>query len=711
MKKIICIIVLLIAGYNPLYSQEVSNKNKEVIIFWDTSLSMLDRDIEKDISFLEDYLQFEAISKAKVIVFNTTVIQNQEFNLLGTNYDALQEFLRSSVYDGNTNYDLLNIFIKQHQESLFFTDNLSGKNLNATGFIVNSRKSNSNDFFEVLNKDLGVIPPIYLAKYVGIHNNSNTKTLNKDPNIKEINYSGMVYEDDFPLSKIKIILNKKDTIFSGIKGGFELKAIPGDVLVFENNIKRQLAYTLTKQQYLNVVFKSDAESLDEVIIKGALESEPVLKKTAYGLINEDRVGYAVQSMSNKEIPKTAVRPSEMLQGKFSGVTYGANQDLSQVVIRGGSNSLKLNNYGLIVIDGVPMPRSDSGSGGRINSTGHIDPNNIESITVLKGLAATNQYGTLGNNGVLLITSKTGTFSKGKKKELKVMNNNVYDDTKLKINKGKKSIPYIQELSKFKKVNEAYTYYLTQRLEYLDKAHYFLDVSKFFRPSNRQLANTIISNVLELFPDDLAVLRSLAYNYEESNDVSSALEVYQKILVLNEKAGQANVDLIQSLIANKNYEKAFELFLKITDESAGQNTNFSGISKTITNDFKNFMRLHNMKLKAATSSVPSKYTYNTKYDARIVVKWNNPNAEFVIQFVNPIKRFITWEHTLSANRSRIDDELQKGYFTEEFHINGEIKELKGKWLLNLKDLGNSSIHRIFLRLFYIQISGNQINLKP
>ena len=468
MKKLIFLMLSLTASYGSLFSQEVSNNNKEVTIFWDTSFSMIDRETEKDLSFLVDYLKYEAISNVNVIVFSDKIIHTKDFNLLDQDYDGIQQFLRNSIYDGSTNYDLLGSLTKLHQESIFFTDNLSGKNLNASGFVVNSRKSSRRDFFEVLNKNFGTTLPTYLAKYIGIHNNSNTKTLNKNPNIKEINYSGTVYVDDFPLNDSKITVEGGASVRSDINGKFELKAYEGALLIFEDESGQRLEYTLTKDPYFNVTFRKGVEALSEVTIKSKQKTETKEKMTASGLKNEDKVGYASQSISNKDITKTATQASQTLQGKFSGVTYGANQDLSQVVIRGGSNSLLSNNYGLIVVDGVPMPRSSSSTGGAVQTSSHIDPNNIESITVLKGLAATNQYGTLGNNGVLLVTTKTGTFSKGKKKELKVMNNNVYDDTKLKINKGKKSISYINELSKFKKVNEAYTHYLTQRLEYLER---------------------------------------------------------------------------------------------------------------------------------------------------------------------------------------------------------------------------------------------------
>jgi uncharacterized protein YfaP (DUF2135 family) len=68
---------------------------------------------------------------------------------------------------------------------------------------------------------------------------------------------------------------------------------------------------------------------------------------------------------------------------------------------------------------------------------------------------------------------------------------------------------------------------------------------------------------------------------------------------------------------------------------------------------------------------------------LVFDWNNPDAEFEIQFVNPSKRFFKWLHT-RENPEEINDELKNGYSQEEFEIVGGDK---GEWIINVKYLGN------------------------
>ena len=99
-----------------------------------------------------------------------------------------------------------------------------------------------------------------------------------------------------------------------------------------------------------------------------------------------------------------------------------------------------------MVDGVSLSRSNSGVavptgpndtsiGSPINSTSYLDPNNIADVTILKGLAATNRYGSLGNNGVILITTKTASYDvvNNKNKDQALLTNNIYDG-KIKVNK-------------------------------------------------------------------------------------------------------------------------------------------------------------------------------------------------------------------------------------------------------------------------------------
>lgn len=141
---------------------------------------------------------------------------------------------------------------------------------------------------------------------------------------------------------------------------------------------------------------SSGEILDEVVVIG------------YGTVKREDATGAIQSVGTKDFNKGAINsPQELLAGKVAGVQItppAAPGDGAVIRIRGGS-SLSASNDPLIVIDGVPI--ENSGVSGSRNALNVINPNDIETFTVLKDASATAIYGSRASNGVILITTKKG----------------------------------------------------------------------------------------------------------------------------------------------------------------------------------------------------------------------------------------------------------------------------------------------------------------
>ncbi len=191
------------------------------------------------------------------------------------------------------------------------------------------------------------------------------------------------------------------------------------------------------QSTINVTLTSDTEDLDEVVV------------TALGISREKKsLGYAVQEVSGDEMNKVqSSNFATALSGKVAGVqiSNGTNMGGSSNVIIRGSSSLTNNNQALFVVDGVPIDNSINNSSYQAvggagydygNAASDINQNDIESVSVLKGAAATALYGSRAANGVILITTKKG---KEGKKDLGVSVN--YNVTLSKIDK--KTMPEYQ----------------------------------------------------------------------------------------------------------------------------------------------------------------------------------------------------------------------------------------------------------------------------
>ena len=158
---------------------------------------------------------------------------------------------------------------------------------------------------------------------------------------------------------------------------------------------------------INITLESDA-----VVLEGTVVTALGIKRT------EKSTSYSVTQVGNEEITKgAAVSPMTALQGKIAGVSIssssGAPGASTRVVLRGFS-SITGSNDPLYVVDGVPVSNGAIGSAGLNNSTDYgnrfndINTNDIESMSVLKGAAASALYGSRAANGVILVTTKSGS---------------------------------------------------------------------------------------------------------------------------------------------------------------------------------------------------------------------------------------------------------------------------------------------------------------
>jgi len=148
---------------------------------------------------------------------------------------------------------------------------------------------------------------------------------------------------------------------------------------------------------INVSLSENLEELGEVVVIG------------YGTVKKGDATGSVTAIGSDDFNQGAITsPQELLMGKAAGVVItssgGAPGSGSTIRIRGGS-SLRATNDPLIVIDGIPV--DDEGIGGSSNPLSMINPNDIETFTVLKDASATAIYGSRASNGVIIITTKKG----------------------------------------------------------------------------------------------------------------------------------------------------------------------------------------------------------------------------------------------------------------------------------------------------------------
>jgi len=211
---------------------------------------------------------------------------------------------------------------------------------------------------------------------------------------QQITISGKVTDGTGPLPGVSVVIkgttNGTETDFDG---KYSITASSGDILIFRYLGYLSINKTIKSSNLIDVSMKEDANILDEIVIVG------------YGTTTKKSFTGTASVVSSENIDAKAVsNVAQALIGEVSGVsvtrTNGRPGSSATIRIRGFS-SIQGNSAPLYVVDGVPFS-------GDINA---INPNDIESTTILKDASATAIYGARGANGVVLLTTRKGTVGK------------------------------------------------------------------------------------------------------------------------------------------------------------------------------------------------------------------------------------------------------------------------------------------------------------
>ena len=220
--------------------------------------------------------------------------------------------------------------------------------------------------------------------------------------------SGTVSDASGPLPGASVVVkgttNGAQTDFDG---NFTISDVDASaVLVFSYIGYKTQEVAVGNQTTLNIMMEEDAQALQEVVIIG------------YGTTTVKDATGAVSAVTSEDFNGGVISsPEQLIQGKTAGVqiSQGSGEPGSGVAIRiRGTSSVRSNNDPLFVVDGVPLPSGGSssegtdigvGSSSARNPLSFLNPNDIESMSILKDASSTAIYGSRGANGVVIITTK------------------------------------------------------------------------------------------------------------------------------------------------------------------------------------------------------------------------------------------------------------------------------------------------------------------
>lgn len=228
--------------------------------------------------------------------------------------------------------------------------------------------------------------------------------------------SGLVKDKEMgdPLVGVSVsVKGTKNATMTDLNGNYTIQTSPNDILVFKYVGMKDAEESVGNRKIINVLLVPNAESLGEVVV------------TAMGIKRQsETLTYSAQTVGGKDVNDIkSINMINSLQGKSAGLQITPNSTgaggSSKILFR-GNKSISGSNQPLIVVDGVPTMTNTTSSqvasdyggerdGGDVMST--INPDDIASITLLKGAAASALYGAVAANGAIMITTKSAMAGK------------------------------------------------------------------------------------------------------------------------------------------------------------------------------------------------------------------------------------------------------------------------------------------------------------
>ncbi len=190
------------------------------------------------------------------------------------------------------------------------------------------------------------------------------------------------------------------------------------------------------------------------------------------------------------------------------------------------------------------------------------------------------------------------------------------------------------------------------------------------------------------------LKALGYVHQSNGDLQKANAIYKDVFLLRPSYGQSYLDLANSYRELKAYKKSIALYTRYDHLIRSEL-----VKKDTSKFFEIFEReFDNLVVLKADEIISDKAYKNNRLEedfsgARLVFEWNDGEAEFELQFVNPQGHYFKEEHSLFANATEIQQEKQLGYSCKEFLMDDS---LPGTWQINAKYLGNRKLTASYLK---------------
>ena len=366
--------------------------------------------------------------------------------------------------------------------------------------------------------------------------------------------SGKVTYLDAPIPDVNIIVKGTSRgTRTDNQGYYEINARVGEEIQFSHVSYKTVSVIVedvTNELFIEMI--DLANELDEVVVVVKSSSGEVMRRTkaaeskfesSRGSFDPKTAGYAVGFVDGSEINVTYPNIKEALRGKLSGYSILGDK----AYLRGAGGSVTQDYPAAWEVDGVFSVEEPVG----------LDLSQIKSVYALKGLAATNKYGTQGAGGVIIIQTYYGSGGSAAQKEAvaeKYRNQNFYsNDAFSTIQPNVYNSNYVSTLESLNDKQKAFEAYQGQKSNMTEFSDNLAAAQTFYAYyKDPAMASDVLMGLKEAYKTNPETLKAIAYQLQHIGMKWQAIETYKDIARLRPKYAQSYRDLANAYVENEKY---------------------------------------------------------------------------------------------------------------------------------------------------------------
>lgn len=665
-------------------------------IIWDNSLSGLKRNHTKELELLGKIIQQQKNLTIEVVLLNIQLEKGKTFQIKNGEWSELKKYLEKTVYDGATNYAVINPSKLTANEYLMFSDGIStfGPNQFKSNKPIYTIASAATSNFGVLNniaqKNLGKfinLSEMSVEKAFQKINENNLQFIGiKDKNVTEVYPPiGTEIEKDFAVTGIcpsslntiilefgrngKVLFTKEIDLKNASKT-FEISKVwaQNKVNYLEQNPDENKEYILEIGNQFGIVTSNTSLIVLEDVydyVRYKINPPDELKVEYDQIVKNNRDNIANE---NKNLVDAAIQTTEDLK-KWWNTDYSKNKKKYPQPNKDGVNP--------------PIPMVESMRTVQDEAAPQANEIMYASVSENRGLISSNEMQSADVEAEVILES--------------VMIVNNHSDKKMEDVSGKQRVPEIKTfdiksdkdyVKQIETSKSPYETYLELRETYQETPSFYYDVATFFiQQKDKETGTKIMSSIAELGLENAELYKLLAYKLKELEMYETELFIAEKVLKSRPFDVQSHRDYALALQDNKRYQEALDyLYQTITNsydaEFSRRNKN---ISEILIPEINNLISLYGNNLDL--SKIDKRMIADIPVDIRVVINWNKDNTDIDLWIEDPNGETCYYGSPTTQIGGRMSNDITQGFGPEQFMLK---KAVKGKYKIKTNFFGENQM---------------------